>query len=127
MDKNIEIIDWGCGQGIGSCTIIDILQQRDLLQWVKRITMIEPSSQALNRAEQNIYKITQNNIPINTINKYLPSYNIDTSDTLNSINYSCKNVINIFSNIFHKVPPFRFFLFYIIILFFFNASNMYIS
>lgn len=96
---SIEIVDWGCGQGIGSCTIIDILQQRDLLQWVKRITMIEPSSQALNRAEQNIYKITQNNIPINTINKYLPSYNIDTSDTLNSINYSCKNVIHIFSNI----------------------------
>ena len=35
----VEIVDWGCGQGIGSATVVDVLQQHNLLIWVKRITL----------------------------------------------------------------------------------------
>ena len=99
INGSIEIVDWGCGQGIGSATILDMLKQRNFLQWVKRITLIEPSLPALQRAECNLSKITQERIIIDAINKYMPSNGNITKDTLNSIGYKCANVIHIFSNI----------------------------
>lgn len=54
LNGSIEIVDWGCGQGIGSATVIDVLKQHDLLQWLRRVTLIEPSEHALNRAVCNI-------------------------------------------------------------------------
>ena len=53
LTGSIEIVDWGCGQGIGSATLIESLQQRGLLNWVKKITLVEPSPNALQRAECN--------------------------------------------------------------------------
>ena len=98
LQGSIEIVDWGCGQGIGSATIIDVLK-RNLLQWVKRITLIEPSEQALHRAECNISKITNNSIEIRVIQQFLPAKDSDTEDTLASIGYDYSNVIHVFSNI----------------------------
>lgn len=71
LQGNIEIVDWGCGQGIGSATIIDILQQRDLLHWLRKVTLIEPSEKALGRANLNVKQLTHNNVEIEIINKYL--------------------------------------------------------
>ena len=95
----IEIVDWGCGQGIGSATVIDVLKQHNLLQWVKRITLIEPSEQALLRAECNISRIANNTIEIHTYNKYLPSKDDATNNAITSIGYNYSNVIHVFSNI----------------------------
>ena len=95
----IEIVDWGCGQGIGSATVVDILRQRDLIQWVKRVTLIEPSEPAIRRAEENLLRITNNNIEINSINKYLPSEDAEIQNVLTSVEYKYSNVIHIFSNI----------------------------
>lgn len=96
---NIEIIDWGCGQGLGSATIIDILKQRDLLRWLKKVTLIEPSERAIIRATQNIKLLTQNLVEIDTKNKYLPSKGISEEYTLSPIGYRYTNIIHIFSNI----------------------------
>lgn len=96
---NIEIIDWGCGQGLGSATIIDILEQRDLLRWLKKVTLIEPSERAIIRATQNIKLLTQNLVEIDTKNKYLPSKGISEEYTLSPIGYRYTNIIHIFSNI----------------------------
>ena len=79
---NIEIVDWGCGQGLGSATIIDILKQRDLLRWLKKVTLIEPSERAIIRATLNIKLLTQNLVEIDTKNKYLPSKGISEEYTL---------------------------------------------
>lgn len=95
----IEIVDWGCGQGIGSAVVLDMLQQRDLLSWVKRVTLIEPSSHALQRAVINITKVSDNNIEIEAINKYMPAKSPSHAETLSSIGYKYSNVIHIFSNI----------------------------
>ena len=96
---NIEIIDWGCGQGIGSATIIDILKLRGLLRWLKKVTLIEPSERALIRADQNIKLLTRNLVEIDTKNKYLPSKGISEEHTLSPIGYKYTNIIHIFSNI----------------------------
>ena len=98
LNGSVEIVDWGCGQGIGSATVIDVLQQHNLLIWVKRITLIEPSSHALMRAEANISKIVSNNIEIDAINKFMPTEQSDTH-TISSIGYRYTNVIHVFSNI----------------------------
>lgn len=98
LKGSIEIVDWGCGQGIGSGTIVDMLKQHQLLNWVKRITLVEPSPNAIQRAECNLMKIVQGNIEIVPINQFMPA--TETSDnTLNSIGYTYTNVIHIFSNI----------------------------
>ena len=99
LQGNIEIVDWGCGQGIGSATIIDTLQQRDLLHWLRKVTLIEPSEKALGRANLNVKQLTHNNVEIEIINKYLPSKGISEDYTLSSIGYKYTNVIHVFSNI----------------------------
>lgn len=98
LKGSVEIVDWGCGQGIGSATVIDVLQQHNLLIWVKRITLIEPSLHALTRAEANISKIVDNNIEIDAINKFMPAEQSD-NNTISSIGYRYSNVIHVFSNI----------------------------
>ncbi len=99
LQGSIEIVDWGCGQGIGSATVIDVLKQHGLLQWVKRITLIEPSQQALHRAECNISKITTGSIEIQPYKKFLPTKENESEDVLTSVGYNYTNVIHIFSNI----------------------------
>ena len=95
----IEIVDWGCGQGIGSITLIEALQQHDLLKWVKKISLVEPSKDALQRAVCNISKIVNNSIEIDAINKFMPSIEDVPGETLTSIGYRYSNVIHVFSNI----------------------------
>ncbi len=99
LTGSIEIVDWGCGQGIGSATILEALQQRDLLNWVKKITLIEPSVNALQRAECNISKIVNNNIEIDAINKFMPTSEEVPGEIVASMGYRYSNVIHIFSNI----------------------------
>ncbi len=57
MQKNaikyseVEIVDYGCGQGLATICYHDYLQEHNKEQKVKRIILIEPSSMALSRAE----------------------------------------------------------------------------
>lgn len=99
LTGTIEIVDWGCGQGLGSATVVDVLNQRDLLKWLRRITLIEPSELALQRAVCNVSKLTYNSVEIESKNKFLPSDRATTEDTLTSVGYTYTNVIHIFSNI----------------------------
>lgn len=47
----VELIDYGCGQGIASICYHDFILKNNLEQKVKKITLIEPSEMALSRAE----------------------------------------------------------------------------
>ena len=49
--KEIEIVDYGCGQGLASICYHDFISGSGINQTVKRITLIEPSTIALSRAE----------------------------------------------------------------------------
>ena len=50
-NDNIEIVDYGCGQGLASLCYHDFIKEHNPLQKVTRITLIEPSPLALSRAE----------------------------------------------------------------------------
>ena len=94
---SLEIIDWGCGQGIGSICVIDYLKEHSLTIWLKKITLIEPSTAALNRACANVIKATNHGVRVIPINKYLPS--TCECDDIRGLNYEYNYVIHIFSNI----------------------------
>ncbi len=49
--SEVEIVDYGCGQGLATICYHDYLQEHNKEQKVKRIILIEPSSMALSRAE----------------------------------------------------------------------------
>ncbi len=97
LSTNFEVIDWGCGQGVGVLAFIDMLRERDKLNLLKKATLIEPSLSALKRAKTNIEKATNGTIQLLPINKYLPGNNIH--EEITGIDYTYSNVIHIFSNI----------------------------
>jgi len=94
LNSEIEVIDWGCGQGIGTLVLLDHLRQNGINSKVKRITLIEPSVKALERAKLHIDLYTKDNVDINTISEFFE--NIDTN-AIKSNNQ--RSVIHIFSNI----------------------------
>lgn len=96
--SNIEIVDWGCGQGLATCVALDIIKDRGLFDQVKKITLIEPSSAALARAKANVAHIVRGGSSIHTINKYLPCYT-DELDSVKSYQAEMPYVIHLFSNI----------------------------
>lgn len=57
MQKNainyneVEVVDYGCGQGLATICYHDYLQEHNKEQKVKRVILIEPSPMALSRAE----------------------------------------------------------------------------
>jgi hypothetical protein len=97
INGTIEIVDWGCGQGIGSLTVIEALKNRELINLLKKVTLIEPSEAALNRAKENILYATSDRVTINLIAEYLPTDN--SLDNFTGVNYTCSHVIHVFSNI----------------------------
>ena len=72
LPQRIHIVDWGCGQGLGTICMLDNLYVRGLVGRVKKITLIEPSPVTLERAEFNVRSAMQHYNPdLETIGCYL--------------------------------------------------------
>ena len=95
--SNFEIIDWGCGQGIATIVLIEMLKDRRKLSFLRKITLIEPSQPALSRAINIIRRVLGIDIEIVAINKYLPNNYDDNNFPLIRCFSPC--VIHLFSNI----------------------------
>jgi len=65
---DINLVDWGCGQGTATIAYFDYLNEKGLTQNVKSITLIEPSELAIKRAALHAHKLFPN-AKIHTINK----------------------------------------------------------
>lgn len=94
---NFEVIDWGCGQGIASLVLIDMLKERNRFYGLRRITLVEPSEIALNRAERILQRFAQTNIEIRKINTKIPSDSQGCDFPHFRATSNC--TINLFSNI----------------------------
>ena len=94
---NFEIIDWGCGQGIATLTLLDMLKEHGKIYGLKRITLIEPSKMALQRAEQFVRRFVDQTIEVVVINKSIP--NSDVSSELSEVIATLPTAIHLFSNI----------------------------
>jgi len=91
-----EIFDWGCGQGIATLTLLEMLRERHLLSLLKKITLIEPSKIALDRATSWVKQSVGPGISVISVNDFIPD-----SDEGNIENVTCSSdkSINLFSNI----------------------------
>jgi hypothetical protein len=96
--KNIEIFDWGCGQALAACILIDYLIEKNINLNVMSITLIEPSQVALQSGCSLLKQIFQNDSAIDRVvhlvNKYMDDL---TSTDLVSDPENIK--IHLFSNI----------------------------
>ncbi len=89
----INIIDYGCGQAIGTMCYVDCIKQKGVSQKVKRVTLIEPSEICLKRAALHVSKFCPD-AEIVTVNK--------TFDDLNAADIVCDEEIptlHILSNV----------------------------
>ena len=68
FSRDINVIDWGCGQGLGTIGLLDFIRNKYPNCRVKEVILIEPSTIAINRAEVNV-KTWGRNIEIKKINK----------------------------------------------------------
>jgi len=74
--KNIEIIDWGCGQALATCVLIDYLIENCISPKVVSITLIDPSLIALQKGCELIRLMLPSNscstdFMIRNVNKYM--------------------------------------------------------
>jgi hypothetical protein len=97
-DKNIEIFDWGCGQALATCVLVDYLMEKNINLNVISITLIEPSTVALQSGLSLVRQIFQNDSSTNSMVRLVNKYMDDlTSNDLVSKPDSIK--IHLFSNI----------------------------
>ncbi len=106
-EKEIEVVDYGCGQGLATLCFHDYLCNKGLHINVKKITLIEPSKLALSRAAllcAHFYPHTE----IVTINKpfeVLVSEDLTNSETIMTL-HLFSNVLDVDSfdiNLFSQI------------------------
>jgi len=85
---DINIIDYGCGQAIGTMCYVDFIRQKGISQKVKRVTLIEPSEICLKRAALHVSKFCPD-AEIVTVNKefdYLADEDIVCEEDTTTLN-----------------------------------------
>lgn len=91
--KRVELIDYGCGQGLASMCYHDYISNVNSLQEISRLILIEPSAMALSRASLLCSRFYPN-AEIVTINKDFENLSEDDLKLSSSI-----PTIHLFSNI----------------------------
>lgn len=90
--EEVEIFDWGCGQGVATICLLDFLKEKQIEAKIKQICLIEPSHAATQRA-------------VDVIKCYNSSYNVSTItkdfDSLEAGDFKRTNTrkLHLFSNI----------------------------
>ena len=70
LRKDIQIIDWACGQGLATMVYLDFLRHKAISRQIRHIKLIEPSVMALKRAALHVKKYDET-FNIKTLNKEL--------------------------------------------------------
>lgn len=93
---SFEIFDWGCGQGLATLTLLDMLHERNMLSHLTCIYLIEPSICALNRATTWVKQNAGPGIQVISINTFIPQ---DINASMPEVHCDSRISINLFSNI----------------------------
>lgn len=100
LDKSIEIIDWGCGQGLASVYMADCLRHFGLIDKLRKVTLIEPSVAALNRAKLHIQQAVGDEVNVEELNCHLPSIDPNLAGiAIGGLHIEEPICIHLFSNI----------------------------
>ncbi len=94
FSQDIEIYDWGCGQGTATICMLDFLRKHHIQPKFKRINLIEPSVVAVERAKDILSCYQEcDNAEIRIVNKVFDDLR---PDEINS--FKCRK-LHLFSNI----------------------------
>jgi superfamily II DNA helicase RecQ len=97
-EKEIEIVDWGCGQALGTINLFDYLKSINVSQNIKKITLIEPSKVALERGLQHVSAYVDESIELVAIADFFQNISPESITTKSN-----RIVLHIFSNILDVV------------------------
>lgn len=89
----ISVIDWGCGQGLGTICLLEYLLDKRISCRIHEIVLVEPSMVAIRRARE-LLRLIDSHLPVRCINKRLDE--VSAADILMSKRLP---VFQIFSNI----------------------------
>ena len=122
--KNVEIIDWGCGQALATCVLIEYLAKMGIMPDISAITLVEPSASAMKRGHRFIRRLLQLNhyaeIPIRAVQSRI---NDLQSRDLNSCKETIK--VHLLSNIL-DIDTFHLPSFYNLLISSFRGVNRFI-
>lgn len=77
LPSRINIVDWGCGQGLGTLVLLDYLKETGYECLVDNVILIEPSSLALEYAHLYVSKrLSAQGTGIKVVNKYFSDLEI---------------------------------------------------
>lgn len=93
FNTDIAIVDWGCGQGLATVCFFDFLKNQGISNNTKKVILIEPSQQALERAKLHTNVYLNDETKIQLVNKYLDDVEKEDIATSQSI------TLHFFSNI----------------------------
>lgn len=106
----VEVFDWGCGQGIATICLLDYLKREKHSHKIKRVYLVEPSVPAVKRAK-DIIKCINEDIEVCVVNKVFDelSENDFISNSLSKI-HLFSNILDVdlfdlpkFISLFQKV------------------------
>ena len=90
--EEIEVFDWGCGQGTATICLFDFLKEKHISPNIKQINLVDPSSAALKRASE-VIKCFNHSYSVSSIAKDFDSLEIGDFKRTNT------RKIHLFSNI----------------------------
>lgn len=77
-NTDLQIIDWGCGQGLATICLFDFFNKHNLsLDLVKKVVLIEPSEVARDRAKTHVNAYLRDEDKIVVIGKYIDDVKVD--------------------------------------------------
>ena len=68
---DFDIVDWGCGQGLATVCFFDFLKKLHIQNRVQKVTLIEPSDAARERAEIHVGAYLKDTSKVVAIGKFL--------------------------------------------------------
>lgn len=99
--EGIEVVDYGCGQGLATMCLIEKMRERGAIRRIRKITLIEPSGMALERAVINVRAAMRGaDCKIVAEEKYLPtSTSPSDKEQIERLEIEEPIAIHLFSNI----------------------------
>ena len=94
LSQPFEIVDWGCGQAMGTVNLYDFLNDQGKGSNIRKVTLIEPSIVALERAKIHVSAYVDEPDNLVCLSDFFE--NIETSQIISDSGFP---VIHIFSNI----------------------------
>lgn len=93
FNSSMTIIDWGCGQALATVCFLDFLKDVGIEPNIKKIILIDPSSEALERGNDYVYTYLRDYSIIEKVNKFID----DVTD--NDIKSTSPLTVHFFSNV----------------------------